>query len=486
MGGEKRKKVLLDRSMEIGRMEIVRKIPGSRLYAVGLLLAGCLFFFPAKAWSDSGTGTLDLRTAISHVAKVNIPAVVHIEAARAEAVLLPRAPFEHEPFLKYSFVATRKTGGKGNAHGTGTIIDGKGNILTSYHVVGGAEDILVLLDSGKKIPAILIGSDPKTDLAVIRVSSEETLPYVTFGDSDEVDVGEWVIAIARPRDQDPFVSQGIIRARHRRGVTDPGTFKDLFQTDAAANNGYCGGPLLNLRGEVIGVNTAMVSEAPEFKGIGFAVPSNAALHVAKRLIAHGKVERGWVGVRIQEHRMEHGKTGVLVSDVIQGGPAERAGVKKGDIVLSYRGSSAGDIASLRDAISSTAVGENVPLTLLREGEEMSLTVQIGSGEDLGKLLTPPIKDQLGADVRPVSLDEARKFNIQPPQGVMITWVDPQGPFGRVGFEPGDIILEANGHAFKNLEGFLLFVRSLEPEQRITIFALDHRSGHKGYVQIKMR
>jgi serine protease Do len=485
LDGEKRKR---DRVDPVGRWrtKIVRGVQDSCLYAIGLLVTGLFFFLPAHAWSDPGTGTLDLRTAISHVAKVNIPAVVHIVAARSEAVLLPRAPFDHEPLLQYSFALPRKPAGRGDTQGTGIIIDRKGNILTSHHVVGGAEEILVFLDSGKKIPAILVGSDPKTDLAVIRVSSEDALPYVTFGDSDRLDIGEWVIAIARPRDYDPVVSQGIIRTRHRRGVTDPGTFKDLLQTDAAANNGYCGGPLLNLRGEVIGVNSAMVSEAPDFKGIGFAVPSNAAIHVAKKLIAQGKVERGWLGVRIQESKVEHGKTGVLVSDVIPGGPADRAGVKKGDVVLSYHGSPVEDVASLRNVISATAVGEEVPLILVREGKEESVTVQIGSAEDLSRILVPPIKDQLGAEVRPVSADEARKFNIQPPQGVMITWVDPQGPFGRVGFEPGDIILEANGHSFKSLEGFLLFVKSLEPEQRITIFALDHRSGHKGYVQIKMR
>lgn len=470
---------------------MVGRVQGSLVSGIGLFVIGLIFFSPAPGWPDSGSSSLDLRTAISRVAKMNIPAVVHIDATRDEELLLPSAPFDHEPLLQYSFALPKNSSGKGNPQGTGIIIDEKGYILTSYHVVGGAEKILVFLDSGKNYPAILVGCDPKTDLAVIRVSAEEPLPCVTFGDSDKLDVGEWVIAIGRPRDQDPVVSQGIIRARHRIGVTDPGTFKDLLQTDADVNNGYCGGPLLNLRGEVIGVNSAMVSEVPDFKGIGFAVPSNAAVHVSKQLIAHGKVKRGWLGVRIQDVKPENGKTGggkmgVLVSDVIQGGPADRAGLKKDDVVIAYQGRPVDGVASLRNAVSGTAVGEEVLLVVMREGKEESVRVQIGSAEELSRILVPPIKDQLGADVRPVSVDEARKFNLQPPQGVMITWVDPRGPFGQVGFEPGDIILEVNGHPFKNIESFLLFVRSLEPAQRITIFALDHRSGQKGYVQIRMK
>lgn len=469
---------------------MLERVRGSFLFGIILLAAGLMFFSPSAAWSDPGAEPPDLRTAISKVAKTNIPAVVHIEATRGEEVLLPSAPFDHETLLQYSFALPGNPSAKVDLQGTGMIIDQEGNILTSHHVVVGAKEIFVFMESGKKHPATLVGCDPKTDLAVIRVSSEDPLPHVTFGDSDKLDVGEWVIAIGRPRNQDAVLSQGIIRTRHRRGVTDPGTFKDFLQTDAAINNGYAGGPLLNLRGEVIGVNSSMVSNAPDFKGIGFAVPSRAVLHVTEKLIAHGKVERGWLGARIQDvergEGKSGGKTGALVSDVIQGGPADRAGLKKDDIVIAYQGMPVEGVAALRSAVSGTPVGEDVLLSVIRGGKEESLRVRIGSADDLSRILVPPIKDQLGADVRLVSVDEARKFNIQPPQGVMITWVDPQGPFGRVGFEPGDIILEVDGHPFKNIESFLLFVRSLDPAQRITIFALDHRSGQKGYVQIRMK
>jgi serine protease Do len=380
---------------------------------------------------------------------------------------------------------------KGNPRGTGIIIDRTGNILTSHHVVGGAREITVSMDSGQTYAATLLGSDPKTDLAVVRVFSQEPLPHVSFGDSDELDMGEWVIAIGHPRDRDPIVTRGIIRARHRRGVTDPGTFKDLLQTDAAISSGYCGGPLLNLRGEVIGINSALVSEAPDLRGISFAIPGNVALHVAEKLIAHGKMKRGWLGIRIREATPKGGKVGIgregaLVYDVLQGGPGDRAGLIRGDVVVAFRDKPVEDVASLRDAVVNAREGEEVRLTVIRQDKEEHLTVLIGNAEDGGRIPETTIKDHLGADMRPVTADEARKFNIQPHQGVMITWVDPQGPFGRVGFEAGDIILEVNGRAFKNPEGFFPFLSSLDPTQRITIFALDHRSGHRGYVQIKMK
>jgi serine protease Do len=468
------------------------KLPRSyRCYIVSLLAAGFFFFPVSYGFSQQSGGYSDFRTVISQVAKMNIPAIVHIEVVNGEEVLLPRVPFESDPLLQYSYTLIKPSGEGIHSAGTGVIIDQERNILTTYHLVGGARDIAVFLESGKQYSATLVGCDPKTDLAVIRIASQEPLPCVIFGDSDKLDVGEWVIAIGHPRDRDPVVTQGIIQARHRRGVMDPGTFKDLLQTDATINSGYCGGPLLNLRGEVIGINSALVSKAPDLKGVGFAIPGNLALHVAKTLIAHGKVERGWLGVRIQEatpEDIEHlgTKRGALVTEVIQGGPADRAGLQRGDIITAYQDERIEDVASLRSSVSRTPVGQAVRLSILREGKEESVAVRIGSAGDLERTVAASIKDYLGADVRPVTADEASKFNIQPNHGVMITWIDTQGPFGQVGFEVGDIIIEMNGHAVKNLESFLPFVRSPEPAERITIYAVDHRSGHKGYVQIKMK
>jgi serine protease Do len=471
-------------------MRMGRRVECFRWVLSGICATG-LFFSPVSlVRSDPGSVSLDLKTAVGQVVRINMPAIVHIQAVRGETVFFPRSPFDHEPLLQYLHMLPQNTPGEGNPKGTGVIIDQEGNILTAHHVVGGAKEIIVFLDSGETYPATLLGSDPKTDLAVIRIFSQHPLPHVSFGDSDNLDMGEWVIAIGHPRDRDPIVTRGIIRARHRKGITDPGTFKDLLQTDAAINSGYCGGPLLNLRGEVIGINSALVSDAPDMIGIAFAIPGNAALHLAEKLIAHGKVKRSWLGIRIRDVafgsvKIGDGKEGAFIYDVLQGGPGDKAGLKRGDVITAFRDTPVEDVASLRDALARAGVGEEVRLTVLRQGGELHVTVRIGSAEDGSKAPATPIKDHLGADMRPVTADEARKFNIQPQQGVMITWVDPQGPFGRVGFEAGDIILEVNGHAFKNPEGFLPFLRSPGPGQRITIFALDHRSGHRGYVQVKM-
>ena len=451
-----------------------------------------LCFFPVfQVAAASAGGFSDLKTAISQVVRANTPAVVHIKAAREEEVFLHRGPFEHEPFLRYAYPLAKRSSREMNPKGTGIIIDAEGNILTTYHVVGGAKEILVFLDSGKQYSASLVGADPITDLAVIRISSSDPLPQVCFGDSDTLELGDWVIAMGHPRSHDPIVTRGIIRARHRKGVSDPGTFRELLQMDVSILNGYSGGPLLNLQGEVIGINTALMSDVPDFNGIGFAIPANAALHVARKLITDGKMKRGWLGLRIQEAvpaqaHSQAAKKGALVSDVIQGGPGDRAGLKTGDLVIAYQDRRVEDVASLRNAVAGAPVGEEVQLTVLRQETEQSVKVQIGSAEELASILAIPAKDQIGAEVRTVTVDEARKFNLQPHQGVMVTWVDPQGPLGQVGFEPGDIILEGNGHPFKSPESFLLFLRSLDPVQRITIFAIDHKSGQRGYVQLKVR
>src|SRR5262249_14320561 len=241
-----------------------------------------------------------------------------------------------------------------------------GHIVTNSHVAAGASKMEVLLANGQKSSARLVGADPKTDLAVIKIEAKEPLPYVTFGDSDTVEVGEWVVAIGHPRGLDQTVTQGIISAKHRRGITDPSSYQDFLQTDAAINPGNSGGPLLNLRGEVIGINAAIASQTGGFEGIGFAIPSNMAVYAARALIAHGKVERAWLGVSVQDVTFELAKAigleapkGVLVSDVVKGGPADQAGIKRGDVIMAYRDKEVTDADALRNAVATTSVGQDV-------------------------------------------------------------------------------------------------------------------------------
>jgi serine protease Do len=438
-------------------------------------------------------GALDLSTAIVHVAQQAIPAVVHIEVTQRQTVTSPLLPFENDPFFRRFFGIPdmpKKFKRELKGLGTGMIMDSKGHILTNNHVVAGASQIQVLLASGEQYPATVVGTDPKTDLAVIKISEKKPLPQVSFGDSDKVAVGEWVVAIGHPRGLDQTVTQGIISAKHRTGIMDPSTYQDYLQTDAAINPGNSGGPLLNLKGEVIGVNAAIVSQSGGYEGIGFAIPSKMALYIAQQLIARGKVERGWLGVSVQDLTPELAKSfgaegvkGALIADVVKGGPAEKAGMKQGDIVLSYQGKEIANASALRNEAALGPIGQEAKVTVLRKGKKVELTVKIGNLEDAARLLSASVKERLGAEFRPVTPDEAEKHGLGPKQGLVIAWLNPKGPLGQVGFEVGDVILEVNGQPIESVEELSGFMSAVKPGQKIALVALDHRTGNSGYVEV---
>ena len=439
---------------------------------------------------------VDLSTAIMEVAKKNLPAVVYIEVTQSQEVVNPMLPFENDPFFRRFFgnpKMPRKFKQEMKGLGSGMILDPEGHILTNYHVAGAATKVEVVLADGSRYPAKLVGGDPKTDLAVIHISTKERLPHVTFGDSDKVEVGEWVVAIGAPRALEKTVTQGIISAKHRRGITDPSSYQDFLQTDAAINPGNSGGPLLNLRGEVIGVNAVIASESGGFEGIGFAIPSNMAQHIAKVLIAHGKVERGWLGVSIQDLTPELAQTahlevpkGAYVVEVVKGGPAEKGGLQKGDVVVGYQGKEVTDAGGLRNQVAVTPIGEEARLAVWREGKKVELVVKIGRLEDATRILASAIKERLGITARPVTSKEAEKYGLQSNQGVAIATVEPKGPLGEAGFEVGDIILGIDGQPIQGMEGFVALVGSLKPQQKVALIALDHRTGNTGSVEATVR
>jgi serine protease Do len=446
--------------------------------------------------AEKTKGPVDLITAIVQVAQQAIPAVVHIEVTQRQTVTSPLLPFENDPFFRRFFgvpETPRKFKRELKGLGTGMIMDSKGHILTNNHVVAGATQIQVLLASGEQYPAIVVGTDPKTDLAVIQISAKKSLPQVSFGDSDKVAVGEWVVAIGHPRGLDQTVTQGIISAKHRTEIMDPSSYQDFLQTDAAINPGNSGGPLLNLRGEVIGVNAAIVSQSGGYEGIGFAIPSKMALYIAQQLIARGKVERGWLGVSVQDLTPElaksfdaEGAKGALIAEVVKGSPAEKAGMKKGDIVIAYREKEITNASTLRNEAAIGPIGQEAKVTVLRKGKKEELTVKIGNLEDATKLLSASVKERLGAELRPVTPDEAEKYGFGPQQGVVIAWVDQKGPLGQVGFEVGDVILEINGQPVESVEELSGLVNTVKPGQKIAVVALDHRTGNSGHVEVVVR
>ncbi len=449
----------------------------------------------ASAGENPATG--NLSTAIAIVAKQTIPAVAHIEVTQHQEVNNPLLPFENDPFFHYFFNAPRKMPKKFKREmkglGSGMVIDAEGHILTNNHVVAGANEIDVLLADGNRYKAKVVGADPKTDLAVIQIKGDGNLPHVVFGDSDKMEVGNWVIAIGHPRGLDQTVTQGIISAKHRRGILDPSSYQDYLQTDAAINPGNSGGPLLNLDGQVIGVNAAIVSESGGFEGIGFAIPSNMAVYISKALIAHGKVVRGWLGVTIQELTPDLIKAmklditkGALIADVVKGGPADVAGIQKGDVVTAYQGKEILNGSSLQNEVARTEIGQEANMTVNRSGKMLSMKVKIENLEDAVKKIAISLKGRLGVTVRPVTAKETQQYGLEEGHGVAVASLQPGGSLAKAGFEDGDIILSINDQPVTDEQGFVNLLETLKPHQMVQIMAIDHHSGQTAQVQVMVR
>jgi Do/DeqQ family serine protease len=436
----------------------------------------------------------NLTTAIERVAQETIPAVVHIEITEHQQVANPFYQYRNDPFFKYFFGLPQKMPKELQRElmglGTGMIIDSQGHILTNYHVVGGANKIQVTLADGSQYAAEVVETDPKTDLGVIKISAPKPLPHVTFANSDDVKVGQWVVAIGHPRGLDQTVTQGIISATHRTGITDPNDYQDFLQTDAPINPGNSGGPLLNLQGQVVGVNSAILSQSGGFEGIGFAIPSNMATHVAQALITSGKVERGWIGLSVQDLNPELAKTfglaspkGVLVADVMSGGPAAKAGIKRGDVILDYQGTEVPDAATLRNDVAEAKIGQDATLTVWRGNQKQDIRVQIGSEAEALKMLTASVENRLGVEVKDLTAEEARQYGMIRPEGVVIQSVDPKGPLGKVGFEAGDVIMAVNQEPIDDVGSFASLVTSLPHHKKVVLMALNHRNGQTAYVSV---
>jgi serine protease Do len=475
-------------------LTILLCLPGmtERVYAAG---PGSQEIFTAKD-QGSPNSPPNLVTSIEKVAAGTIPAVVHVNVTERQEVANPFWSYEQNPLFRQFFgipKMPKKFKRKLKGLGTGMIMDESGYILTNNHVAGGATKIEVVLANGDRYPAKLVGADQKTDIAVIRIHAKDPLPHVVFGDSDAMKVGQWVVAIGNPRGLFQTVTQGIISAKHRTGIMEPSSYEDFLQTDAAINPGNSGGPLLNLQGAVIGVNSAIESTSGGFEGIGFAIPSNMALYVARQLIAYGEVKRGWLGITIQDLTPELADSfglkrmkGALISDVIKKGPAAEAGLKRGDLIIRYRGQEIPDSAALRNDVATTPIGTKAPITVIRKGKKQEVTVKIGNLKEAAKLMEGSAEERLGVKVAPISGKEVANYGLQENEGVRIIQVDPNGPLGQAGFEVGDLILGIDGHPVGGVDSFYQIAGSLKPGQEIVLLALDHRTGRSGEVKVTVR
>jgi serine protease Do len=440
----------------------------------------------------------NLVTAIQDVAKMAIPSVVHVEVTEKQEIANPLMPFQNDPFFHYFFgnpKMPKKSERIVTGLGSGIIMDGGGHILTNSHVVNGATKINVVLSDGRRYAedaVKVIGIDTKTDLAVIQILDKESFPFATFGDSDKVEIGQWVVAIGHPQGLDQTVTQGIISAKHRHGMADPSSYQDFLQTDAAINPGNSGGPLLTLTGEVIGVNAAIVSGSGGFEGIGFAIPSNMAVNVAKQLISKGKVERGWLGVTIQDITPDLAKSfglpntrGVLVADVLKDSPAYRAGVRSGDVILKLEGKNVQNSDEFRNEVAASAIGSSISISTWRDGKMQDMHVELASDQEHQKSLQSSVTERFGVVVRPLNEKEIKRYDLGAEKGVAVSKVLPKGPFGKVGIEPGDIIVKIGEQVVTGPDEFAALLSMASPQGKIVIGVVDHRTGKGGFLRVEV-
>ena len=354
--------------------------------------------------------------------------------------------------------------------GSGIVLDKDGRILTNFHVVDGTDEIKVKFVDGATYDAAIVGTDSRSDLAVLKVKG--TLPAdlvpATLGDSDALRVGEWVLAVGAPFEFEQSVTAGIISAKGRTRINrDSEKYEDFLQTDASINPGNSGGPLVDLRGEVIGINTAIISASGQNAGVGFAIPINMAQRVVRQLVKSGKVTRGYLGVVIQdltsslaEQFKIHGTKGAVVNQVTKDAPADKAGLKVGDIITRINGKPVDDTRQLRNLIASTDPGAKVELTIVRDGKDRALTVTVGELPDAGNQTASAAGSsgdehtgRFGLAVEPLTNTAARELGVEPGVGVLIESVETDSPAEEVGIHPGDLIVEVNRVRVANVVEF---------------------------------
>jgi len=361
----------------------------------------------------------------------------------------PRERFFGQPFPRAPF---RQQG-----LGSGFIIEPDGTILTNNHVVANAEKIIVKLQDDREFEGRVIGTDAKTDIAVIKIDAKN-LPVVPLGDSDRLQVGEWVVALGSPFGLANTITAGIVSAKGR--WIGAGPYDNFIQTDASINPGNSGGPLVNLHGEVVGMNTAIFSRTGANIGIGFAIPISLVKELLPELKSKGKVTRGWLGVSVQELTPDLAtplgmdkSSGALVSTVAEGSPAEKAGIKVGDVIVEYDGKLIPHSSQLPILVARTDVGKSVPLKVFRAKEEVRLSVTVGELKEDEVVASGSKKGNLGLTVQRLAPEIARSMGLEDTQGVIITDVDPGGPGAAAGFRRGDVILEIDRKPIRDLADY---------------------------------
>ncbi len=464
-------------------------------------IAGLSFALVLLAWSIAAQAR-GAPDSFADLAERLLPTVVNI--ATTQTVDTNRGE-EFEEFFKEFF---DRRGGepppqrkrRASALGSGFIIDASGYIVTNHHVIADADEITVRLYDDTLLEAVLIGSDEKTDLALLKVITDEPLPAAAWGVSDDTRIGDWVIAIGNPFGLGGTVTAGIVSARQRD--INSGPYDDFIQTDAAINRGNSGGPMFNLDGDVIGVNTAIFSPSGGSIGIGFAIPSDLAKNVVAQLREHGEVRRGWLGVRIQTVTDELAEGlrlddtyGALVASVTEGGPAEAAGIIQGDVILKFNGRTVPDMRKLPRMVAETPIGREVDVVVWRKGAETVVKVMLGEleAEQVATATTGPSADEeigevpdLGLALGVLTPEMRERFGLsENTKGVVITEVDAEGSGAQKGLKPGDVIVEVDQEEVSNPAQVNERVQKAKDEGYRVVTLLLFRQGDYQWVAVRI-
>ncbi|HSE87187.1 MAG TPA: DegQ family serine endoprotease [Candidatus Binatia bacterium] len=472
------------RYRKIGTKELV-------VVALSLLLLGYVTGERLDLFSPDGVISRDNAFAATEEpssfvaqAKKLSPAIVNISTTQTvEAPQLFPDPFqspfgEDDPFGEYWRRFFRgpfpyQAPSRQRSLGSGFIIEADGFILTNNHVVTNAEQILVKLSDGRELDAKIIGKDPKTDIALIKIDAAGELPTVSLGDSNKLQVGEWVMAIGNPFGLAHSITAGIVSAKGR--VIGAGPYDNFIQTDASINPGNSGGPLVNMQGEVVGVNTAIFTRSGGNIGIGFAIPINLVKEILPQLKTKGKVVRGWLGIAIQRvtPTLADGlglekPRGALVANVDESSPAERGGMKVGDVIIEFDGRKIEQSDDLPRVVARTPVAKQVQVHVIRDKKEMTLPIVIGELKEEEVVVSAKEKENLGLTVQNVTPQIAHNLGLDREEGVVVTSVRPGSAADEAGLWRGDVILEVDRKPIENLSDFQKAVRNIKKNEVILV------------------
>ncbi|MGD2269382.1 MAG: DegQ family serine endoprotease [Desulfobacterales bacterium] len=458
------------------------------------LIAGFLFACAICLVDPAQAAMTDTRLVplnFSELSEMASPAVVNIRTVKTTKGAGPvfrhfqRSPWGKDhpfnDFFEKFFGEDFQREFKQRSLGSGFIIDKDGYIVTNNHVIEDADQIMVKLKNGREFEAEIVGRDANTDIALIKLKSSAQLPFVELGDSDALEVGEWVVAIGNPFGLEHTVTAGIVSAKGR--VIGSGPYDDFIQTDASINPGNSGGPLLDLEGKVVGINTAIIATG---QGIGFAIPMNLAKGIIEQLRNRGEVTRGWLGVAIQDLNEElaeyygvKGQKGVLITEVFPGDPADKAGIKTKDIVIEVNGEKVTTSRELSRTIADIGVGEKAKILILRDGQKKTFRVKIAKREEskiLSRTTPRQQEDELGIRVTNLTSEMARRFNIPVAGGVIVVDVESGSKGSEAGIRVGDMIKEINHEAIESVDDYITVLGRIETGETINFFIQRMNAG----------